>query len=980
MSVRNSLIVSFLLLSHPAGWAQAPTPDFADGFKRLAALGLPALDAKATWIKHPAADGDYRLRELTKSVKGNAWLIPSPDGKPGVLPLGASEPVTAADGDEKPAVAKPGPPQDLTKDVAAITAAIDKLAAKFDPQELSYRSSEYGFGRFLLFATQLYQNGHPELANPLALAVFKVFPSREAAVDAAIDLLAAPLYQQATRTFFTSGDWAAYHQALTGLSKRFPRGWSNHDAVAMLLPQLAKQAAGAKAPAIALPDMALDPRALECIRQLGDKPAPQATPAEARGGASALRRRMQMRYNSDGDAYRPSSLWLINDDPEAAKNPSPLARLAALKMAALPALAALVTDPFLTHLHNPGSSSGFYSSSRDNEDRTILLYTSLTRPATRGELATQLLTATLPDPQNELNQADPEAIRELALTFWKDHKAATREELAAIFLRDGSEGQAEQAASILASSSDPKAHQAFEAHALAADPAIALYRHVQTYLRARKAAAKPFFEAYAKLVRSQTSATANEDDSPYPRSWDIRDAGGPEKILKQLATLIDGQSPRALAVEIAKGKPADAGTAIQSLTSLLADATPTKHLHALLEGANAATDATIRARFLQASLYVGWGNDEADEESSKDTPAAERKVSEPEAAVWRKLIADTRSIPSGFNPVNRFKQTRTYEKVTVAELAAFALEQTVNSDSYMTAVSASPILGKSVNAILVEQATARLAGKPLPILPDASKITGKRLTEIVAEAAKKSATEVHPYLASLTLDERAAWHEWLDEPGDLPVPASVKSLQQVIVGRLPDGEFPSSPETKGPGTIDIGFNVTVENLSKQIESLATAIDQHSRTIISIVPARFGPGLEAHASLIPMQTQPAKRGTSQGEADDDEEPDGNGAAIFAQPIHTLDANESATGMVLAYLGSREGSSEAIWLVQDGKAVMQQPAEPEAEQRFPFAATLKKVLEADERTEFFLYIEFISRADAAKFKAASTDPATPTEEEE
>ena len=940
---------------------------------------MPALDAKATWIKHPGTVADYEIQELTKSVKGNAWLIPSPDGKTNIIPLGGSEPVTADPG-EKPA-AKPGPPQDLTKDVEAITTALDKLAAKLDPDEFAYRSRDPGFGKFLLFATQLYQNGHPELANPLALAVFKVFPSREAAVDAAIDLLAKPLYQQATEAFFTSGDWAAYHQALVALSKRFPRGWSNHDAVALLLPQLAKQAAGAKAPAIALPDMAIDPRALECIRQLGNKAATQASPASARDGASALRRRMQMKYDSYGASYCPSSLWLINDDPEAAKNPSPLARLAALKMAALPVLAALISDPFLTHLPNPGSSSGFYSSSHDdNDERVIRLYASLNRPATRGELATQLLTATLPDSKNELNQANPEALRELALTFWKDHKSATREELAAVFLRDGSSSQAEQATSLLATSSDSKAHQAFEAHVLAADPAIALYQHVQTYLRARKAAAKPFFEAYAKLVRNQAPASASDDEPSYERSGEVTQAGGPEKILKQLETLISGQSPRALAVEIAKGKPADAGAAINSLTSLLADATPIKHLHALLEGANAATDAIIRARFLQATYEIEWGNDSTDEEPSKDTPAAERKVSEPEVAVWRKLIADTRSIPSGFSPVNRFKQTRTYEKVTVSELAAFALEQTVNSDIYMTVGSASPILGKSVNAILVEQATARLAGKPLPVLPDASKIAGNRLTEIVAEAAQKSAPEVHPYLASLTPDERAAWLEWLEDPGDLPVPASVKSLQQVIIGRLPDKEFPCSPEAKGPGTIDVGFNVTAENLTKTIESLAATIDPYSRTIISIVPARFGPGLEVSASLIPMQTQPAKSGISQGVADDDEEPDGNGAAIFAQPIHTLDSNESATGMVLAYLESREASSEAIWLVQDGKASLQQPAEPEAEQRHPFAATVKKVLEADERTEFFLSIEFLSRADAAKFKAASKDPSSPTEEEE
>ena len=213
---------------------------------------MPAIDAQASWIKHPAAETGYELRELTKSTKGNAWLVPTPDGPPRIIALGAGEPIPADPAENKPTAAKLIPAQDLTKDVEAILAAFKKLAAKKDSDRTfsySHNSRGSGFGKLLLFATQLYQNGQPALANQLALAVLDFFPTREAAVDAAIDQLAEPCYSQASSAFFRSGDWAAYHRALAALGKRFPRGWASRDAVAILLPQLEKQAAGTKAPA-----------------------------------------------------------------------------------------------------------------------------------------------------------------------------------------------------------------------------------------------------------------------------------------------------------------------------------------------------------------------------------------------------------------------------------------------------------------------------------------------------------------------------------------------------------------------------------------------------------------------------------------------------------------------------------------------------------------------------------------------------------
>ncbi len=990
MSARNSLVISFLLFSAVTGRAQQAVPDFSAGFKQLAALGMPAIDAQATWIKHPAAEAGYELRDLVRSTKGNAWLIPAPDAPPRIIPLGAGEPIPADPTEKKPAAAKPIPAQDLTKDVEAILAALKKLAAKKDSDRMySYSSRGSAYGKFLLFATQLYQNGHPALANQLALAVLDFFPTREAAVDAAIDQLADPLYQQASRGFFSSGDWAAYHQALAALAKRFPRGWASRDAVAIFLPQLEKQAAGATAPAPSLPDIPIDPQAIAAIRQLTEKPPTDPSNTgnnAARGLTPQMRYRMQMMGAYDGgDRFSPSPLWLLGDAAGSAKDNSPPARLAALGMVAIPALAALTADPFLTHFPNSRSGSSYYSSNENSDERTLHLYESLNRPSTRGEIARQFLVATLPDPQNQLGEVDADGLRDLALTFWKEHKSATRDELAAVFLREGSNSQAAQAATVLATSTAPEAHKAFESHCLAADPALANFQSVQVYLRTRKAAARPFFEAYAKLVRSQSQETSGDDDNTNEASWAIKQAGGPTKILKQLEALIGGQSPRALAVQIAKGKPADAPAAIKSLSSLLADATPTKHLHALLEGANAATDPTIRARFLTATLRIPWSHEADGEEAPKaDTPPTTRQISEPEAVVWRKLIADTRKLPKD---IDGFSE--------IAMIAATAFENSVSPNTrYSDSFNYTPaILNTTYEAIFMAQATARLAGQPIPPLPDASKISKERLSEIVATAATKPAAQVHPYLSSLTPDERAAWFKWFIDPGDLAYPDSVRELLFTITSRS-SNRGTAGTDVPTAGKLDVGFKITQDSLAKHIESLAPEMDKHSRTNIYIGPADFGPGLSIVAEIVPLPSPKPKRKRNtedSEESDDDGYPSASG--IFAPSMrgNALDANTAATAIAVVSLHAEgSGSGQAVWLIQDGKATLQPATAANINADAfglqddatitPLATALKSLLEAKERQHFAIQIQILSRADAAKFKAASEAASAPTEEDE
>lgn len=1001
-------MVPFLLFSVVIGRAQqpSPSPDFAEGFKQLAALGMPPLDAKATWsvVAEAANTSNYQLREITKSLKGNAWLLPLADDKSRAIGLGGIEIIEL-----KTAKKHPSEP-DLTKDTETILAGLKKLAAKMNADEnrdpfgssngYGYGGGQNGYGSLLLFSAQLHQTGHPALANRLALAVFEVYPSREAAIDAAVDVLASHFYQQASRAFFASGDWQAYYTALAGLCKRFPRGWSSRDAVAMMLPQLEKQAAGSKAPAPSLPGVTIDPRAIAIIRELTDKPPAdpnqKTKDKKSEDLPAAVRYRMQMceEYGYDGGSPGPPPLWLISAaDANADTSAAPQFRLAALKMAAIPALAALTADPFLTQQPNARSYSGYYSSNSSSEDRTLSLYAALNRPATRGEIATRLLAATLPEAQHESDpsQIDPEAIRDAALAFWKDHKDATREELAAVFLREGSTNQSSQAATILATSSDPKAYQSFETHVLSTDPAITSFQVVQTYLRSRKAAARPFFDAYAKLVRSQGSGAGTEDSS-NPNAWAVKQAGGAEKILKQLETLVGSQSPRALALQIAKGKPANAQAAINSLSSLLESAPPLKHLHALLEGANAATDATVRARFLAATWRIRWEPGEADDEPSveasaeekqgdrapkKDEPPPGRKISDPEAAVWRKLIADTRSVASQFSSQNRYGDSESDAKPTISEIAACALETSIHPSEYSDTYEAAVILNKSASALFVERATARLSGKPVTPFPDASKIRQERLAEIVAAAGKKPSAEIHPYLATLTPDERAAWLKWMNEPGDLAAPDTVTALQSVIVAR----HHSDVQDIKGNANLNVGFKITSDTFTKHIESLAPEIDIHSRSYIAIYSADFGPGLQIQAKIAPFPTKnPRNKANPEDDPGTDDGPGANGARNLEPAIRTLDANEGAAAVIMVNLQGEDCQRQAVWLIQDSKATLQPTDADDDDAKEPFATILKNLLESKQPHAFNIQIQILSRADAKKFSSTIDDSSPTTEEKE
>jgi hypothetical protein len=976
----------------PAGGEPAatpPAPDFSKGFERLVALGLPALDSKAKWSTLPENRGggdDHYLREFLKPLKGNGWSLPPVDGKARGLGIGelAAVELSPSPSEEQPrsllgrvfggggGSKKPAaiPEADLTKDVRALIDAFSKPNDNRDPFASSSSSGAIS-GKILLLATQIHQTGRTALANDLAMGLFDAVGSRETAVDAAVSMIADHAYESAAEAFFATGDWATYHRTLTDLVAKFPRGWSSREAVAMLLPQLAKQAAGEKPPVLSLPGIPLDPKALEAIERLAAKPEAKDSAAEAEKmvkrygmNLSSMSPRMRAQVfaslRSQGmEQSGSSSPWLLGatDEDEETDTSPPLAQLTALGINALPALAALVDDPLFTQIPNSQARnrSSYYSSDEGAAERILRVHASLNRPSTRGEIARGLLGSALPNSSEDSDQPDPEALRESALAFWKANKDATRDELAAVFLRDGSSYQTQTAATLLASSADPKAHKVFEAHVLAADPALEQLQNVQTYLAARKAAAKPFFEAYAKLIRTQSAGIAEEGEHSNRYSYQINQAGGLEKLLKQLGNLVTEKSPHALAKEIAKGNPADAQAEIQSLLALMKGDSPTKILYAMLEGAVTAEDPVIRSHFLSATRWLGRENyDELNEEGAS-APSPDRPLAEAEIKVWQKLVADTREVP------NDSSRSPGSEKWTVGDLAANALAASINPKTYQATVQAAPILQKDLREIRREQAAAYLSGKPIPPLPDGSHVTPDRLRAIVAEAGEKPAPEIHPYLATLTPDDRAAWLDWVAEPGDLPLPPSVKELRFLVIGRS-DRDSKNNRDVKDVGIIDPGFIVTPATLKAIVESLAADVSKHSRTTLAISSAEFGPGLEVQSHTVALP-----QAASDDESDDAMANRYNQTRIAAGQLYPviqiLEKQESTDAAIMIRMSSDNDEIRATWLIQKGKA---SPVIPQDQSTLD--KTLKTLVESPESQQLHLQLEILTQADAAFFMEA------------
>lgn len=899
-------------LPSPAQEVPAET-DFTEGFEKLAALGLPPINSTAIWIRIPSRDSDHELGSVLAKLKGNGWIIPGTGDLPSAtVPLGATESTRASRPKADPTAI------DLAADVGTLIGNLRRISGEADP-DYSARWVHNGwseYGTLLIFATQLHQSGHPLLANQLATTIFQLAPDRATIVDAAVNAIADPLYDDATTSVFETSDWVEYQRSMEDLVTRFPRGWESRPVVEnLILPQLRKQAAGEKPAVPTLPDIILNPAALDAIARL------TVSDAEYRV------------------FYTP---WLLASEWETS---SPLQELAALGLDAIPALAALLEDPYL--LAYPAdeleTSDSYFSGDVSAEDRILLLYQDFYRPVTRGEVARAALEATLPSNEEEEDTfsspaiPDMAALRDRALDFWKENQNASREELALAFLDSTSNQQKNLSAGILAASTDPAHHEKLETAILNSESLLSQIDTVTTYVRIRKTAAKPFVDAFAEKLRIEFEAT-DRNDLP----WQVREAGNIDVLLKPIIALATGASPRAMARDIGRGDPEGAQQAIRELMPLLAELEPKLHLHALLEGAFAAKNAGVREEFLLATFHISWDSEEEIEEDENQDSSIppDRIISDPEANVWKKLILDERPCAS--------ENLGPYGVKTLRQLAALALESATVPGFHQSARESSKITGILPAEFALTRAEARLSGQPIPSLPDPSKVSLERLAEIIAEVAKLPAPDIQAHIKKLGHDEQAAWVEWIADPSEPPAPPELRAHALTVLAVSAENHEWSVKEESGGG-IGPGFRLTKESLAEKIEALAKDAPALSRTIIFLAPSTTLPGLESTHIRSHLPDPDA----------DENSPAALPVSVYRPSIpYFKEAPESALAIVFVRIALEGEDQAAVWLHQeDGKI---QPLDQDQADR------LFKTLEAAEEAStrpVYLQIQILSRADAA-----------------
>jgi hypothetical protein len=375
----------------------------------------------------------------------------------------------------------------------------------------------------------------------------------------------------------------------------------------------------------------------------------------------------------------------------------------------------------------------------------------------------------------------------------------------------------------------------------------------------------------------------------------------------------------------------------------------------LLTGAHAAKNKAVRAHLLGAISQLGWGaNEEEDEDEetgdNDDAPGAPRQVSETEADMWRYLIGDPRLLDASSRVYSMGNQLD-----TMSALACATFEFSVTGlEEFRALMEAMPVIARPAAEVITERAKARLDGKPVAPLPDAGKVSKERLAAIVTEAGKIPATGLHEHLLTLNPDERAAWREWLAEPGEIPVPPAVAELRHQIVKRSISSPY-GMPDMKDVGGIDVGFRVTMESVEQHIQSLASAADRNSRVIVMIQNAEFGPGMQVMAFTVPFPEPKEDEDASPAD------PYGSITAdrVFRDSIRTFESDGDSEALVFSEIHG-SGSGSGVWTVKNGKAT-QKKAEDEEGGYFD---VLRSTLESPENQRFFLNFRMITRADAEK----------------
>lgn len=901
--MRWAFVITIILGVLPLGGQEgSKAVDYGAGLEQLARLGgLPEMrGAKWITVRNQGGDDDSydSVYQSRQALKGNGWEVA---GQAGVLGFGemTTSGAESAKGGEKAkgeSVAK--------TDAAALSASLrdPKMVERY--QNEFERGNAESMGKPLLFAVQLHAAGETEAANDLAAALFALTPDKSQVVDAAISQIASAEFKRASDKFFNDYNWQGYLDELKRLQVKFPRGWADGPAVAMLIAGVEKRAAGAAVKKPELPDIELKPAALDALERLLAAPKSNETSDEEISrqfgvNLADLPASQRDRYRAIfrqrlGDGMDSNGLWLLD---EPSKEPSsPVEELKAMGMDGLIALAAVATDETLVPLAHFDRSGGYMGYSRgSDEDAAQARYMALKRPRGRGEVAMGLLNMAVP---GERDEPDAEQLRDEAIEFWQKHRKSGLVEVAELYLTEGNSQQRRLATSYLCASDDPTAGAAFEKAVLGGEAPHTYMSEVDTYLSKRGPAAVGFYKEYAKAVREYVVGLRSGDDT-----YEMRQAEGIEKLLGSmgikvgtvsLAELIEaalkpGDEPAAeeeFSGDFYPGGPTG-GSKIRSLGMAISSLPMADCLKAFAGAASKATPAQLAEihDLLQERGMRGA------REGQADTAAGESLPSEV-VELWRPMLADKNPLPKEHTGIfATFGDSAAF----ILELAAFP--DTQEQFSQLFEVTDSPAEAISVLRARVDAWTA---GKTPPAWPDAATVTAERSKEIESKLGSLPAAELPGFVAGLNMDERMALANIMEEYDEdtNPPPAAVLELRTVVTSVTGHPVwFPADPELLQKVGIAKGFKVSAESFEKLANHLASEAKQFSKTTVLFFPTPSQLGCVAAAGRIDRTNRIAYQ----------QFPNEEVAELFAE-------HKGAEAIILLDLQTEK----AVWIVRDGKA--------------------------------------------------------------
>ncbi|MBK1881673.1 hypothetical protein JIN85_04565 [Luteolibacter pohnpeiensis] len=949
MPVRKLLTVLFFtLLWLRCGAMEPAAPDFSEGFALIDALEIPQISPEATWTKIPdqTVYFDYHIRDYLANLKGNGWSLPSGHDEPTIL-----RGLGSLDNTEIPQNSHfKAKKVDLRADVEKLIESIQQARKEDSPE---YFLKGYGnfsseeAGPFFIFAVQLHQHGDAELANQLVNALFLAAPNREVVLDSGINLIADQAYSKLIEQFYQSQDWKALHQGLMELVQKFPRGWQARNAVGLLLEPSKARAESQPPRPLTLDGISLDPEAVQSIDWMLKAPSSNdfEIPEELAEQLSQLPASARQQYLSQmsnaGNRILTDDLrnWLLADKKTFDESKSIAVPTLRLGMKAIPVLIALAEDDYLTYF--PNSPANSFSMSFDSDlgpvENMQQQLAHLNHPLRRSDIATQLLDAMLPASDDYVREMDASQTKSAALDFWQQHQNDSRDQLAYAYLTSSSKEQKIAAASIIATSSDESLHQKFEAQILNSVSPVKEIETVATYIRKRKTPTTEFFKVYRSAVIAQYQQIEPSED--YELGMDRKMA---MEIMKQMGAKAEGLSIQGRARELARENLENPEISIRAFYNSIKEEPLAKQFLAMLAGAKAATEPRTRSYFL--AYCINYHSRSLNDEFAPEKNP--RKLSSSEKKVWQALLADKNDIPA---EMNRY----TDDSDTVGQLAAIALETSLEG-MFMDFQRASLVLHKSAGELAYERASARLKGKPIPPLPDASRVDASRLEEMVHHAGSLPTNEVHPYLTNLSPDELMAWIDWLEDPQTPAFPQSLQKLRLQIIKRSKG--YLSYPDQPGVGNIGVGFEITPQALESWMEEIARNLPDHSRTYINLTSTAIGPGLEILA--FRSNLEPAEESETESERP-------SLSRLFYSSFDALVGEEApadSTGVIYLELYTADQNFDFPIQIVDGKARYSE-----------FKAPLSDALEAaaSSSESFDLDVQILSRADAEAIRAAEDD---------